>query len=338
MRVVITGITGFLGGHLAEAFLQHGHHVTGIVRPQTRAPHLQTLGVTLATATLDDLPALRAACQGADIVIHAAAKVHTHGFWRDFAHTNISGTRHVLQAATEAGVKRLVQVSTVGVYGFPQGTDNPPFHEANDYGRIFRWNYYSRSKIQAEQLVRAAHQSGRITTTIIRPTWVYGARDSTTIERLATALRTHRFRWIGDGHNRLSLIYVTDVANAVVLAAATPQSAGQTYNIADDKTSPTQREFITRLCELLELPLPTNHIAYRTAYNIGFPGECLAHLTRYRICPPLTRLTALLFGGTRRFSSEKIRTTLGWQPHITFDQGIQQTAHWYLHRELSRQP
>jgi len=336
MRVLLTGASGFLGGHLAEVFVKRGHHVVGIVRPTSRTNFLQSLGVELVVSALENTTRLGNIMQDADVVIHGAAQVHTHGFWRDFVQTTIEGTRHVLEAAQQAKVPHFIQISTVGVYGFPV-SGGAPFTEASPYGRIHRWNYYSRAKIEAEKLVHKAQQLNLITTTVIRPTWVYGPHDTTTLTRIVAALRARRFRWIGNGDNRLSLVYATDVANAVVNAATNPRAHGQTYNVATDDTSPTQREFLTRICQLMELPLPKASVPYGVAYTLGFSGECVAHLTRYRVRPPLTRLTALLFGGNRRFNSEKIRAELGWHPIVSFEEGIHQATAWYHNQPPSAQ-
>lgn len=175
----------------------------------------------------------------------------------------------------------------------------------------------------------AAHQMGRIAVTVIRPTLMYGPRDSTMFDRIVAALRKRRMKWIGDGQNKLSLVHVSDVAKAIVLAATSPKATGKAYNIAADEISPTQREFVVRICDLMDLPLPTSTVPYAVAYATGFASEGIAHLSRYRVCPPLTRLTVLLFGGSRRFSSDSIRTELGWQPAMPFEKGILQTAEWY---------
>ena len=94
----------------------------------------------------------------------------------------------------------------------------------------------------------------------------------------------------------------------------------------------TQHEFITRICQLLDLPVPTRSISTPWAHRIGFAGECLAHATAYRVCPPLSRHSFMLFGGYRRYSSDKIRRELGWQPQVTFAESIRQAVDWYKER------
>ena len=328
MRIAITGITGYFGGHIAATLAQHGHTVTGIVRPTSRLDHLRDRPLSIRVATLDGQPELCDAFRGADVIIHSAAKVHSLGPWREFDESIIAATRHTLNAAIAAGVPRFIQMSTVGVYGFPCSSTASPFAETCPHGPIHRWNYYSRAKAAAENLVLAAQQSGRLAATILRPTWMYGPHDTTVMERIVTALRRGRFPWIGTATNRLSLVNLSDALDAVVRVVEQPAAGGRIYNIAADELSPTQREFITRLCELLNLPLPAHHIPYRLAQFSGFAGECLAHATAFRIRPPLTRLTVHLFGGLRQFRSDRLRQELGWRPQTAFAEGIIRATDW----------
>lgn len=316
---------------MAETFLQQGHHVTGVARQMSRCAFVRSLGVEPIQSTLEDEQGLARAMNRADVVIHAAAKVPAHGFWSDFVQTNIDGTRHVLQAAIRAHVPHFVHMSTVGIYGFPR-PDGQPFDESCDYGAVHGWNYYSRSKIEAEKLARASHDSGKIQVTILRPTWVYGPRDAITLDRLVPVLRSGRVKWIGLAQNRMSVLYVSDAVEAIARAATQPRSSGQIYNIAADEFSPTQHEYFTIISDLLELPPPQGTVSYRLAYSVGLASEWMAHLTAYRICPPLSRLAVLVQGGERRFSGNKIRGELGWQPKISFSEGMQRTIAWYRNR------
>lgn len=312
MNILITGATGFLGSHVGEAFQQRGDNVIAMVRSDSQGKTLLPSRV----AALDQPEQLRRAMAGIDVVVHAAAKVETFGPWSEFVRTTVDGTRNVLEAATDAGVGHFIHISSRGVYERPAREDIL-YKETLPYGRPYRWSYYARAKIEAEKIVRAA----RIKSTILRPTWVYGPRDKTILPRIIEALRSQRYRWIGDGMNRLNLIYVSDVANAIV---ATSRQGGHIYNVSDDENSVTQREFITRICELSNLPLPTRSLSYQQAHCLGFLGECAA---RFGVRLPMTRLSALLLGGHRRFSNEKLRSELGWAPVVPFEQGIRLALH-----------
>jgi nucleoside-diphosphate-sugar epimerase len=333
MRIALTGISGFLGGHLADALLARGQHLTGLVRPTSPVEHLQNRGVELRAVSFNQPAELRDALRGADVLIHAAAKIYGRGQGTEFA-ANPVLTQCALEAAIASGIPHFVHLSTVGVYGFPRGRTTP-FVESDGHGPIHRWNLYSRSKAAAENLVLTAQQSGRIQTTILRPTWIYGPGDTALMGRMIEVLRQQRFTWIGDGQNRISLIHVRDAVNAIVLAATRQEARGQAYNIAADDLAPTQQELVTRLCQLMELPLPGKRAPYRLAYSFGFLAECLAHLSGFRINPPVTRLSVLAIGGQRGFSSEKLRRELDWQPQVGFEEGIRQTTDWF-HQQARR--
>jgi nucleoside-diphosphate-sugar epimerase len=329
MKILITGAAGFLGSHVAEAFLQRGDNVTGLVRRQSRTDLLKSLGVTLFQADLHDTVRLHEALTGVDVVVHAASKVEPYGYWSEFVETTVAGTRHLLRTAVDSGVRHFVHISSVGIYERPT-RDGVLDEETCGYGTPYRWRYYARAKVEAERLVRQAQEQKRLTTTILRPTLIYGPRDTTSFfGRIAGALRARRIKWIGDGHNLLNLVYVSDATNAIVLAATNPKAHGQIYNVADDENSVTQQQFLTRVCELLSLPLPSGSISYGFAHNLGFLGECAAHATGFRVRPPMTRQSVLLLGGRRRFSNQKLRTELGWKPAVSFEEGIRNTTEWY---------
>lgn len=328
MKLLITGAAGFIGGHAAAAFLHGGHSVVGLVRPQSRADLLKSLGVTLCTASLHNLTDLQKAMAGVDVVVHTIAKVDPYGPWREFVDTTIRGTQNTLQAAIDAGVSRFVHISSVGVYECP-ARPGILYEETCPFGTPYHWSYYARAKIAAEKLVQDAHDQKRMTTTILRPTWVYGPRDTIIFGRVVSSLRSQRAKWIGDADNLLNLVYISDVANAIVLSATNPKASGQAYNIADDENSVSQRQYLTKICELLDLPRPRLSLSYPTAHNLGFLCECIAHATCFKIQPPITRLSALLLGGRRRFSNQKLREELGWQPIVRFEEGIQRTADWF---------
>jgi nucleoside-diphosphate-sugar epimerase len=328
MKLLVTGAAGFIGGHTAEAFLQKGHSVVGLVRAQSRADLLKSLGVTLCTASLSNSADLQKAMAGVDVVVHTVAKVDPYGPWHEFVDTTVRGTQNILQAAINAGVSRFVHISSVGVYERP-ARPGILYEETCPFGTPYHWSYYARAKIAAEKLVQDAHEQKRIATTILRPTWVYGPRDTKIFGRVVSSLRTQNARWIGDGDNLLNLVYISDVANAIVLSATNPKAGGQTYNIADDENSVSQRQYLTKICERLDLPVPRSSLSYPAAHNLGFLCECIAHMTRFKIQPPITRLSALLLGGRRRFSNQKLREELGWHPIVRSEEGIERTIEWF---------
>jgi nucleoside-diphosphate-sugar epimerase len=330
MRLALTGSSGFLGAALADALAARGHAVTGLVRTANSTPAVT--GLERRRVNYADLATVTAALRGADAVVHAAARVHNTGPWREFATGTVALTQTVLAAAHAAGVAHFIHISTVGVYGFPARDDSPPVDETAPTGNIHRWNYYSRAKAVAEQLVGQAGADGKMAVTILRPTWLYGPGPDAILGRLIAALRAGRYRWIGDGQNRLSLLFLADAVDAIVRVVEQPAARHRVYNLAADELAPTQAAFITRLCHTLQLPLPTGRLSYPLAYRLGLAGECLAHLTAHRLQLPLSRLSVLLLGGHRRFNCDKIRHELGWQPQVHFNDGLPRAVEGFRSR------
>ena len=150
---LVTGASGFLGSHLAEALVARGESVRALVRPTSSTAHLQSLGVELAYGDLTDEQSLRTALRGIERVYHCAALVADWGAsWAAFRAANVTGLRSLLEAATAVGVRRFIHVSTSDVYGYPDS----PNDETAPY-RLRGWPY-GDTKIAGEQLVWAYYR------------------------------------------------------------------------------------------------------------------------------------------------------------------------------------
>ena len=175
MRVLVTGATGFLGGHLLAALRGEGAGIAAFVRSADAAQRLRQQGAEVFIGALDDAPALAAALQApTDAVFHAAADTSP---WRGHAErqtrTNVEGTRAVLAAAEAAGVRRFVHTSSVSAYGQQERTidEDAPRLGAQS------WINYERTKAIAEELVGEAGARGRLETVILNPAHILGPGD-----------------------------------------------------------------------------------------------------------------------------------------------------------------
>src|SRR5262249_36843959 len=155
---------------------------------------------------------------GADVVYHCAARVGDWGPWRAFRREVIEATGNLLDACRNAGVGRVLHVSSIIVYGHPrEGSEH--FDEDEPLGQnLWVWDYYCRAKIRAEELCR--QYPGALT--VVRPSWIYGPRDRTTLPRVLKALDAGRVVQIGPGNNRLNIVYAADVAAGAIRAANHP--------------------------------------------------------------------------------------------------------------------
>lgn len=325
---LVTGATGLLGSHIVEQLRRRGMPVRALVRRGSDRTWLKSQGVEFAEGDVTEADSLQRACQGCDVVYHSAAKVGDWGPWSEFQTVTIDGTRNALRAAADARVRRFVHISSISTYGYH--TRDATIDESYELGyKLYRWAYYSRSKIEAERIAWDAHRSGKIEVTVIRPAWIYGERDRTTIARLVQMVRAGKARILGRGDNRLNVVYAGNVAEAALTAASLPKAAGEAYNCSNDGVI-TQEQYVALIARTLGVPPPRHHAPYRAAYFTGFLLECLGHLTRSRKPPFVTRYAVWLMGRRSYFSADKARRELGWKPTVTYEVGVPRTIAWYL--------
>lgn len=227
--VLVTGAAGFLGSHLVQRLRADGHEVRALVQSAAQASGVPT-GVAhhIGDVTLADT--LCAPLQDVETVFHCAARLPGRASEAEIWHANVDGTRILLAACVAAGVTRLVFMSTDSVYGDGHqraADEHTPL--APDY--LFEDNY-PRSKAVGEQLVREAGATQGLCVSILRTCMIYGPGASTGSEFLRwwAAKRVHLL--VGSGRARLSMVFVTDLVEAMLLAASSPQAVGQTYNVA----------------------------------------------------------------------------------------------------------
>ena len=174
---LVTGASGFVGGHLAiRLATEQGAHVRALVRQTSRTDHLQGLGIQLCRGDVTEPDSLRSASEGVDVVFHTAAMAREWGKAEEMHRVNAWGTGNVLRAAVEAGVARVVHTSSIAVYGIEpaDGTDESfAFNHASG-------NPYADSKIAAEELAQIYYQDKGLHVTILRPAEIYGPRSRTT--------------------------------------------------------------------------------------------------------------------------------------------------------------
>jgi nucleoside-diphosphate-sugar epimerase len=321
MRAVITGATGLLGRNIAGTLRQQGCDITAIVRETSDRSFLNKLGVQFHVADLSrDGFLVPEMFRSADVVFHCAAVVTDWAPWPHFVANTIDATRRVCDAMTAAGCRRLIHISSAGVYGRPRSS--VPLREDQPYGSIGRWDYYTNSKIAAERIVRAQQ---RLDVTILRPAMIYGPGSHGLVARVADYLRTGKAAIAGDPGVTLPLIHVEDVARATVFAATTREAVGEAFNLVNPEPV-TQADFFNAIAALLGLPAVTKRIPYRLAYTAGFLAEIVAHTTHAAAPPVLSRYRVSLFGHQRLYAIEKAVATLHWQPQVAFQDGIRQTV------------
>lgn len=249
---LVTGATGFIGGRLTEVLVGLGVPVVALVRTWSAAARISRLPVTMLPGDVLDLDAVRRAMAGCDVVYHCA--VDWRGGGRQNRLSSAKGTRNVLQAAADAGVARVVFLSTVGVFGrSPAKTllteDEPTPHTGDDYGD---------GKIDAERAALEAHRARGLPVVILRPTIVYGPFGRSWTVSTVAAIREGRMILVDGGAGVCNALYVDNLIEAMLLAARHPQASGQVFHISDPEVV-TWKTFIEGHARALGdgyLPLP----------------------------------------------------------------------------------
>ncbi|MER3545734.1 MAG: hypothetical protein C4311_14365 [Chloroflexota bacterium] len=310
MRVFVTGGTGFIGSHLIDRLLEHGHAVRALVRAPNKGLGLRERGVEIVQGDLDDGEALRRGVAGAEVVYHVAGLIGLKGQRDQIMRTNVGGTENLLEASAAAGVRRFVFVSTVGVYGLSSAprpiTEDAPLEGEDAW---YDQGGYYRSKVLAEARVRQAAARHGFEFVILRPTFVYGERDVVTHQAIRLALRLPLVPLPLGGRMRVDFVHGQDVAEAIFLAGVCAQAAGETFNVtADEATMLVEalalvRGAAGRPLRVLPLPLPPGALGQRLRaglyYDVRKAKEVLGYQPRIRLRQGLPRVVAALLDRDR---------------------------------------
>ncbi|MEW5912298.1 MAG: NAD-dependent epimerase/dehydratase family protein [Thermodesulfobacteriota bacterium] len=320
---LVTGATGFLGGHLCRQLLERGVLVrAGVRRQRPTSQALAQAGAELVPAPLEDPQALARAAHGVEVVFHVAALASYVAPWPRIEAANLIGARNVLAAARQAGVRRLVFVSSESVT--LKNADRIDEDEDAPYPRRFLDNY-SRSKALAEQEVLAAG-GPQMETVAVRPPWIWGEGDTSVFKAIALAILGGSFLWLGDGSNRITPCHAANVARGLILAALSPQAPGRVYHLADS-LRPTLREFVGGLCRAAGLPLPRRRVPYSLAYALAAACD-LARGMGLKAPLMISRPYLIHLGRTWTFSDQRARQELGYEPLVSQEEGMQSLAAW----------
>jgi nucleoside-diphosphate-sugar epimerase len=319
-RVLVTGASGFIGGHACEALLRAGYRVRALMRPTSDASHLAGLDVERAEGDLSDADSLRRACKGVDVVVHTAAPVGSFGEWEHFHEVGVLGTQRLIDATHAAGASRFVHVSSIAVYGFKAHHGRP--HEDTPFEQHPEpWNHYVREKVMAEELLWKAHAEGRIQATALRPVVVIGARDRNAVPRLVDLLRLPVTALPGQAGNHFPVVTIEDCVDALVRAVANDASIGRAYNVSGDDRIRLD-DFFALLARHARLPAPKLYLP--TGLMVAAVGllEWAWKLLRRAGEPVATRIAIVVSGFDYDIDCTRARRELGWSARGSYEAAL----------------
>jgi dihydroflavonol-4-reductase len=324
VKVLVTGATGFTGGHLAQYLAGRGDEVRALVRPKSRERFdrspLPAKGVIRADGDLMDEAAVRRAADGVDVVYHIAATYREAG-QPDSAYRaiNVEGTKNVLEAARAAGAKRVVHCSTGGVHGHiahPPANEDAPFNPGD---------VYQDTKLAAEKLARDFGASTGLDVVVARPIGIYGPGD-TRFLRMFRGLARGRFPMIGSCQAFYHLTFIDDLIEGFRLCGTVPAATGRTYILAGPRYT-TLEQLIQLVAKELQVAPPRFHWPVWPFWTAGL--LCEAICVPLRIEPPIYRRRVDFYTKSRAFDTTRARTELSFSPKVDLEEGIKRTADWY---------
>lgn len=326
---LITGATGMVGRFLVEELRQEGAAVRALVRQPSQAPWLTQLGVEVIQGDLENPTALAQAAKGVTQVIHTAAKVGDWGPIEDYRKTNVEGLRRLLEAVAGPQLKRVIHLSSLGVY---EARDHQQTDETTEPPQN-HMDGYTQSKVESERLALDYHKSKGLPVVVLRPGFIYGPHDRTVVPNLLSKIESGDFKYIGSGQQALNCIFVGNLVEGIRRALEEPGAVGQIFNLTDGERVSKQR-FVETLCTLLGRKTPSRFgVPMPIARFMAWSGEGLARLVHAKKAPLLTKAKLKFLGLNLDFSIEKAKSILGYRPRVSFDEGMKRTVDWLSSRK-----
>lgn len=355
-RVLVTGATGFIGGRLAERLVfEHHAEVRTLIRDWRRGVWLTRLPVEVVEGDVAKRESLDKAMAGCEIVFHCVGVGGDPGTCTE---TNVTGTRHVLEAAAACGVKQVVYLSSVVVHG------PSPVEDADERAPLVRTgNAYGDSKIAAEEAIAEFTRAHPLPVVILRPTFVWGPRSEWFTVDPIRQIVSGTWQLVDGGTGTCNAVYVDNLVDAILLAGQTRAAAGEAFLITDDQPS-TWADFFGEYARMVgksalpsvtskwvmssairnvdrafatSLQLLDNHWPAREPWRFSFRA---AHYGIRRVRRVLGTQTCfgvwdlLKYARQGVLSSSKAKTVLGYRPSVSIAEGMRETERWLRDQRL----
>jgi nucleoside-diphosphate-sugar epimerase len=324
-----------VGSHLVERLAREGgHKIKALVRQSSHVDSLRKLGVELCTGDMtSSSEKLRPYLKDVEWVFHVAAHVSDWASREEMLRDNVTSLENLVRATDPSSLKRFVFIGSMAVLGMgrQENLDEsaPWIHTGDNY------NY---TKILAEQLAVKLAREEHYPITIIRPPYIYGPRDRQFFPRVVESLEKGMFKYIGDGTQPFTLVYVENLVDALIRAAkAEKKPQGEIYMITDGEAI-TRRELIEILCDEMGFKKPSIQVPVWIAYALCPIFEGITQLTKSKKPPLINRFRIKFLHTSMTFNISKAARDLGYRPPFKTRDALRKSAQWFKeHRSEYRE-
>jgi nucleoside-diphosphate-sugar epimerase len=320
MKVLVTGGTGFIGSTLIERLRSRGDEVTCVAKDRMNLSLLEAMGVQVVLGDLNAANGWERTLAGVERVYHLAGVTRAQSS-REYYEGNHLATKKLVELCLQycPGLKRFLYVSSLAAVG--PALDGRPVEETTPYHPV---SHYGRSKMAGEREVLQAR--GRLPVTIVRPSAVYGPRERDMygyMKMVAHGIQP----LIGFGRKLLSLVHSSDLAEGILLAAASPRAIGETYFLGSDG-SYTAEELGQSIAKAVHSHPFRVHLPHFLVYGIGAVAQTGGTLLHRRVFFNLQK-AAESVQPAWTCSIQKAQSHLGYRPRLSLDEGMRITWRWY---------
>lgn len=315
MKAFLTGATGFVGGHLAQKLVGRGDDVVALVRSPNKAGNLNRLGIDIVQGDLDSVAAMQSGMDGCDAVFHVAAGYKVGVFedgCEEMRRANITGTENVLRASVDAGVSRIVYVSTIGYYGNTRGKIVDETFKRTDKDWL---TCYDETKYKAHEVAQRFIAEGTPLLTA-QPGGIYGPGDTSDLSSMLDQVRKGRMKLAMMPEVGFNFVHVDDVVEGLLLIHDKGR-VGESYNLGGEVT--TLGTMIEKFSLLTGRKPPKRELPVGLIKRAVIPWRFLGPLMGFP--PNLRELIKGSDGVTYWASDDKARKELGYSPR-TLDVGL----------------
>jgi nucleoside-diphosphate-sugar epimerase len=324
-KILVTGANGFIGSNLVKRLLSDGNEVRSLVRKTSDLSFLEGLDTQLFYGDINDKESVKTAMQGVSKVYHVAGLAADWGAYELFEKVNFKGVQNIARIASQAGVSKMIYISTVAFHGFGKINMNEDSPISDDLIP------YAKTKYLAEQWLWQFQNETDMKITAVRPGNVFGVNDRTFMLKYLEAMLSGKFSEINKGRSKTCPVFIDNLIDIITLAGNNDKADGEAF-IATDGLDIDWHTFNTKLADALDIKLPKTSIPYGIAYVVAKMYYGVHKLIGIKSEPFLTPYRVNNGGKDYHFSIDKLKQFFNYSPRVSLDDAVAKTVHWYKNR------